>query len=123
MIDCKCGAKSDVLDSRQENGTMRRRRRCPRCGARWSTLEVEASLRVSGPSHRGGEPEATRGHSAVVTFFRAKKESGVSYEEISRKSGVPVKTIKNWKRHPAPTLINIDAALTVLGYELAAVRR
>lgn len=41
--DCpSCGAASVVTDSRPAKhlGAIRRRRRCPRCGRRWSTLEV-----------------------------------------------------------------------------------
>lgn len=38
---CTCGADSDVLDSRRDrHGVIRRRRRCVKCGTRWSTIEV-----------------------------------------------------------------------------------
>ena len=42
IIVC-CGKRSDVKDSRPGRGTLRRRRKCAVCGARWSTVEVALS--------------------------------------------------------------------------------
>ena len=44
-IVCKCGETSEVIDSRvggdAEDGTwVRRRRRCPLCGTRFTTIEI-----------------------------------------------------------------------------------
>ena len=37
---CACGAVAKVLSSRMLNGYIKkRRRRCPKCGARWNTFE------------------------------------------------------------------------------------
>lgn len=42
MIKCNlCNGKSRVTDSRQVDQTIRRRRVCVDCGARWSTVEVQ----------------------------------------------------------------------------------
>lgn len=38
----KCHAPTEVIDSRPSGETVRRRRRCTKCGARFSTLEVLA---------------------------------------------------------------------------------
>jgi hypothetical protein len=36
-----CGAKSDVMETRSTNGTVRRRRICPQCSSRWTTFEID----------------------------------------------------------------------------------
>lgn len=37
----KCGADSYVINTRaDESGRIRRRRECPFCGERWSTIEI-----------------------------------------------------------------------------------
>jgi hypothetical protein len=42
MIVCsECGGESSVKDSRPASGTIRRRRRCDRCGSSWTTFEVD----------------------------------------------------------------------------------
>lgn len=42
MILCqKCGAGSLVLESRAYKATLRRKRKCENCGARWTTLEID----------------------------------------------------------------------------------
>lgn len=62
---CECGAKTQVIDSRVEaRHGVYRRRRCPDCGRRFSTREVEITAaevlaaRQEGAavarSHRGG---------------------------------------------------------------------
>lgn len=119
-----CGGDSGVLESRpiDDGRRIRRRRECASCRSRWTTEEAKTSLATRGPEHAKNAPEATRGHPLVVLFFRAKAEQNVSYEEIARRSGVAVKTMKNWRRHPAPNLSNIEPALSVLGWEIAAQR-
>lgn len=38
---CACGTDSGVIDSRhRKDGVIRRRRVCPSCGTRWTTIEV-----------------------------------------------------------------------------------
>ena len=40
----KCGCdRSKVIDIRDTTGMVKRRRKCPECGYRWSTVEVEKS--------------------------------------------------------------------------------
>jgi len=39
VFEC-CGAKTIVIDSRPGEGTIRRRRKCPTCGDRFTTLEL-----------------------------------------------------------------------------------
>jgi hypothetical protein len=38
------GFKTEVLDSRRTGITVRRRRRCTACGARWTTYELRADF-------------------------------------------------------------------------------
>lgn len=42
MQNClKCGTKTQVYDSRlTEDGSLRRKRKCPKCGARHATIEM-----------------------------------------------------------------------------------
>ena len=35
-----CGTKSETTDSRERRDGYRRRRRCPTCGRKWTTIEV-----------------------------------------------------------------------------------
>jgi hypothetical protein len=38
---CACGGEADVLESRKNSGgSLCRRRRCSKCGARWTTYEI-----------------------------------------------------------------------------------
>jgi transcriptional regulator NrdR family protein len=122
VIVCeRCGSESMVIDSRPFNGTVRRRRKClgAGCSERWSTLEFKKRK----VNHIGGEKSADRGHQMVKFFFSEKLKQNVSYEQISSGSGVPIKTMKNWKRHPAPNLSNIDAALGFLGYQITVEQK
>lgn len=43
MPKCKCDTRSNVQDSRRQNGSIWRRRSCPSCGATWHTYEWEKS--------------------------------------------------------------------------------
>lgn len=38
----RCGAQSDVIDSRPRQLGFHRRRECPSCNRRWSTMEIAA---------------------------------------------------------------------------------
>lgn len=41
-ICCRCGfEKSHIINVRDTTGLIKRRRECPKCGFRWSTVEVE----------------------------------------------------------------------------------
>lgn len=51
-VECECGAtETEVTDSRRRNDGYRRRRRCLKCGKRWSTIEVRITDTMS-PSQR-----------------------------------------------------------------------
>lgn len=49
VVHCdQCGARGDTIDSRPRgDGSYRRRRGCPACGHRWSTVEIRIPSRVS----------------------------------------------------------------------------
>lgn len=50
MIICPvCGGESEVVNSRRVGTAQRRRRKCTKCGERWSTYEVSAAF-VQGSS-------------------------------------------------------------------------
>ena len=41
-----CGVEAYVIDTREQpDGTIRRRRECPQCGERWSTVELRRQYR------------------------------------------------------------------------------
>jgi hypothetical protein len=42
-MNCECGKQTEVIDSRLSlANTIRRRRKCPICGRRFSTIEIAA---------------------------------------------------------------------------------
>ncbi len=43
-MKCRCNAESKVIDSREREGRIKRRRECLECGTRWSTIEVSESM-------------------------------------------------------------------------------
>ena len=43
IVKCSCGGDSTVIDTRRTQfGTVKRIRRCDRCGAKWRTEEISA---------------------------------------------------------------------------------
>lgn len=44
MICLKCSKESKVIDSRIENGLIKRRRECLECKHRWNTYELHSDL-------------------------------------------------------------------------------
>lgn len=49
----KCGNDSTVIDSRQNDKAIRRRRKCTFCAFRWTTLEVpEGALLIEASTKR-----------------------------------------------------------------------
>lgn len=38
----KCGSRSEVIDSRETENSIRRRRGCIKCSSRWTTFEMSA---------------------------------------------------------------------------------
>lgn len=50
MVICKaCGGESSVIDSRPHKESIRRRRKCLTCNARWSTLEIRGTFNINKP--------------------------------------------------------------------------
>jgi transcriptional regulator NrdR family protein len=125
MIPCKCGGKTLVTDSRVRNETVIRRRKCLKCGARWSTEEIEIGNIRKGFKHNGGgeKPADTKVHALVKVLFEEKTRQGVSWEELSKKSGMSIAAMQDWKYRAWPTLWGIDYALTALGIEITCRRR
>jgi flagellar motility protein MotE (MotC chaperone) len=39
-MKCRCEAETKVIDSREKDGKIKRRRKCLKCGSRWTTIEV-----------------------------------------------------------------------------------
>ena len=53
IMNCpKCQAKTAVIDSRPHKGTVRRRRKCKKCGHRLTTYETTNSKFVEGENRR-----------------------------------------------------------------------
>ena len=44
MICPKCGADTIVVDSRRSDANIKRRRKCLRCGNRFSTMEIDLDV-------------------------------------------------------------------------------
>ena len=41
---CICGGRSEVTETRAMPYGIRRRRRCPKCDTRWTTVEVDGAM-------------------------------------------------------------------------------
>jgi transcriptional regulator NrdR family protein len=61
----KCRSPSSVINSRPVAAYIMRRRECPRCGNRWSTIEIREAYFV----------ELRTLAAAVATFMKAAKEN------------------------------------------------
>ena len=47
----------------------------------------------------------------------------VTYEDLSNKSGIGANTIRKWRKNDSsPKLVDIEAVLQALGYQLVAVK-
>lgn len=108
---CKCNAGTTVVDSRPHELGIRRRRKCDRCGERWSTIEVE----VSGTCTLD---DGANGHPLVRRFFDLVNELKVPLLAVSRGAGLARDTLYDWRLRKSPSVPNLDAALNVIGYEL-----
>ena len=60
-------------------------------------------------------------HPVVATIFSEMNRQGVTYWQMSKKSGLNEGTIKAWRRGNSPSLTNLEAACTALGLSLVAV--
>ncbi len=61
-------------------------------------------------------------HPLVKFLFERMKEERTKYIEVADRAGVGYGTIRKWRRGRAPTIMNIEACLNVMGYEIRAVR-
>jgi hypothetical protein len=66
-------------------------------------------------------PEHT--HWLVRRLFEEMNEQRICMMDVSERAGLNKNTMENWRRRTSPTLLNIEAALNVLGYELTIRRR
>lgn len=64
-----------------------------------------------------------RAHPLVRQFFALAALDGVALSDIAARSGLGVATLVKWKYRHAPTVVSLEAALNVLGYELRIARR
>lgn len=62
-------------------------------------------------------------HPLVKLVYSQLDDQNISYNKMAKLSGVDVSTFSNWKFKCSPTLINIEAVLNALGYDLKAVKR
>ena len=63
-------------------------------------------------------------HRFTKLFLELCNDQRIDMQSLADRSGVPVKTIRNWKqRYYNPQLANIEAVLDVLGYELVARKK
>ncbi|MFS2011289.1 helix-turn-helix domain-containing protein [Azospirillum sp. CT11-132] len=68
---------------------------------------------------RASIPE--RAHPIAKAIFGAMRDRGVTYAELSARSGLARETITAWRKRNKPDLESAEAALGVLGLKLAVV--
>ncbi len=59
-----------------------------------------------------------KAHPLVKTLFKIMMQQGDNYYDVSKRSGVSARTIRDWRRGRPPDLVNIEACLNVYGCEL-----
>jgi len=79
-------------------------------------------LRRPNPKHRIS-PIAPKAHPLARRFFELLEAEGVALTDIAQRAGLHHVTLSKWKRSHAPTVVALEAALNVLGFELRIVRR
>jgi transcriptional regulator with XRE-family HTH domain len=62
-----------------------------------------------------------RAHPIVRFIFAEMKRQGVTYAQMSERSGLARETITAWRTRNKPDLDSIEAALGVLGYRLSSL--
>lgn len=60
----------------------------------------------------------TSGHRAIIDFYRIAVESDISLTDISRQSGLSIANFQHWRCSRSPSVVNLEAALNVMGYGL-----
>lgn len=66
-------------------------------------------------------PEGTGPH--VKLIFAEMRRQALNYDEVAWRSGVLKATLKAWRHRNRPSLENIEAVLSVLGFDLVPVPR
>lgn len=61
----------------------------------------------------------TNVHPIVRRLFELMHEEQLGVLDMSERSGINRNTIKDWKARSIPNVLNFDACLNTLGYELA----
>lgn len=62
-------------------------------------------------------------HPAVARLYEEMNAQRCTHIDLSERSGVAAKTLKDWRRHGSPTITNLEACLNVLGLELCVRAR
>lgn len=95
---------------------------CPKCGQRISRGRAKRPRRahIVAEFHRIEVPGNT--HPLVQNFFEAMNEQRCTMPMLAARSGLGKDTVFAWRKS-MPTLANFDAALNVLGLELAIRQR
>ena len=62
-------------------------------------------------------------HPLVRFMFKEAFRQRCVYTELAKKSGVNVMSIRGWKARVQPSLVNLEACLNSLGYDLVAIKR
>ena len=60
-------------------------------------------------------------HPLVRLLFEELRTQQIPMYDLCRRSGLSINTVINWRSSNAPGLINIEAALNAVGYDLIAV--
>lgn len=68
-------------------------------------------------------PVTAHAHPLVREFFELLAEEGVALTDVAQRAGVCAATLSKWKSRHSPTVVALAAALNVIGFELAIVRR
>lgn len=60
-------------------------------------------------------------HPLVRLLFQELRTRQIPMHDLCRRSGLSINTVINWRAANTPNLINIEAALNAIGYNLVAV--
>ena len=65
----------------------------------------------------------SRGLPLVRLLFDLINQENVALSTVSKRSGVSVSTISDWRWRRSPSVTNLEAVLNVMGYELSIRRK
>lgn len=75
-------------------------------------------MRTARPYMRRSDDHA---HPLVRQVFRLCDDQRASVRDVQQRAGLAHNTMRRWRSHHSPTVINLEAILAVLGYKLAIV--